>query len=71
MCVIQFKVLRVTVRLQGLWMWPDTNFHWCRHDTNKLWSHKPGQTPVKDEDNDGKPITDPAKVGSRTRCCRS
>ena len=61
----------MTVRLQGLWMWPDTNFHWCRHDTNKLWSHKPGQTPVKDEDNDGKPITDPAKVGSRMRSCRT
>ncbi len=52
----------VTLCLQGLWIWPDTNFHWCRHDTNKLWSHKPGQTPIKDEDNNGQPITDPAKV---------
>lgn len=46
----------------GMWIWPNTNFHWCRHDTNKLWSHKPGQTPVMDVDNNGNPITNPAKV---------
>eukprot|EP00698_Gefionella_okellyi_P020679 TRINITY_DN6525_c0_g1_i1.p1 TRINITY_DN6525_c0_g1~~TRINITY_DN6525_c0_g1_i1.p1 ORF type:complete len:303 (-),score=52.06 TRINITY_DN6525_c0_g1_i1:31-939(-) len=48
----------------ALMIWPNTNFHWIRLDsnTNGRWSHKPGQTPVRNTDNNGKLITDPAKA---------
>jgi len=44
-------------------IWPDTNFHWIRFDSVPAgyWSHKPGQTPVRNVDNNGKKITDPSK----------
>ncbi|CAF3130608.1 unnamed protein product [Rotaria socialis] len=45
----------------ALLIWPDTNFHWIRMDANGYWSHKPGGTPVRNEDNRGLPITDPSK----------
>jgi len=47
----------------ALLIWPGTNFHWIRFDSNPagFWSHKPGGTPVRNVDNNGKPITDPSK----------
>jgi len=48
----------------SLHIWPNTNFHWLRKDTNMAthWSHKPGGTPVRDVDNNGNKITDPSKA---------
>jgi len=48
----------------SLHIWPSTNFHWLRKDTNipTHWSHKPGGTPVRDVDNNGNKITDPSKA---------
>jgi len=47
----------------ALLIWPNTNFHWIRFDSVPAgkWSHKAGGTPVKNVDNRGLPITDPAK----------
>jgi len=48
----------------SLHIWPNTNFHWLRKDTNipTHWSHKPGGTQVRDVDNNGNKITDPSKA---------
>ncbi|KAJ4458021.1 putative Insoluble matrix shell protein 1 [Paratrimastix pyriformis] len=48
----------------SLHIWPNTNFHWVRKDTNLAthWSHKPGGTPVREVDNNGHKITDPSKA---------
>lgn len=46
----------------SLHIWPETNFHWLRRDANGAWSHKPGGTAVRNLDNAGKAITDPAKA---------
>ena len=46
----------------SLHIWPNSNFHWLRMDANMLWSHKPGGSPVRNVDNKGKKITDPAKA---------
>jgi len=43
-------------------IWPQTNFHWIRMDASNYWSHKPGQTPVRDIDDNGNKITDPSKA---------
>jgi len=43
----------------ALFIWPDTNFHWIRRDSDVYWSHKPGGTPVRNTDNSGSVITDP------------
>jgi hypothetical protein len=43
----------------ALVIWPGTDYHWYRLDDTTQWSHKPGQTPVRDHDNSGRPITDP------------
>jgi hypothetical protein len=47
----------------ALLIWPQTNFHWIRFDSVPLgfWSHKPGQTPVRNVDGNGHKITDPSK----------
>jgi len=47
----------------ALLIWPDTNFHWIRFDSKPagFWSHKPGGTPVRNVDNNNKPIKDPSK----------
>jgi len=45
----------------ALLIWPNSNFHWVRLDSNGKWSHKPGGTEVKNTDNDGNLITDPSK----------
>jgi hypothetical protein len=46
----------------ALFIWPNTNFHWIRFDSvpKGFWSHKPGGTPVRNIDNNGKKITDPS-----------
>ena len=31
-------------------------------DANMKWSHKPGGSPVRNHDNDGKEITDPGQA---------
>jgi hypothetical protein len=38
-----------------------SDFHWLREDANKLWSHKPGKTAVRNTDNKGSKIKHPAK----------
>jgi hypothetical protein len=43
----------------ALVIWPGRDYHWYRQDKNGCWSHKPGQTPVVNTDNAGKPIRDP------------
>jgi hypothetical protein len=45
-----------------LLIWPGVDFHFARKDKNLYWSHKPGQTPVRDRDNSNKPILDPKKA---------
>jgi hypothetical protein len=44
----------------ALVIWPDTDFHWYRQDSNGLWTHKPGGTQATNLDNSGQPITNPA-----------
>uniref|UniRef100_A0A0G4GJH7 Uncharacterized protein n=1 Tax=Chromera velia CCMP2878 TaxID=1169474 RepID=A0A0G4GJH7_9ALVE len=48
--------------LVALFIWPGTNFHWARQDSNGLWSHKPGGTPVSNTDNTGKVIKDASQA---------
>lgn len=43
----------------ALVIWPGNDFHWYRLDANAQWSHKPGQTPVRNVDNSGAVITNP------------
>ncbi|MCE7929701.1 MAG: hypothetical protein DYG91_14580 [Chloroflexi bacterium CFX7] len=43
----------------ALVIWPGRDFHWYRLDAGGAWSHKPGQTPVRDTDNSGNRIGDP------------
>jgi len=43
----------------ALVIWPGTDYHWYRQDSVGCWSHKPGQTAVRNTDNAGQPITDP------------
>jgi len=40
------------------------DFHWARWDTSPAghWSHKPGQTPIKEVDSSGAKISDPARA---------
>lgn len=40
------------------------DFHWYRLDQGGLWSHKPGQTRAKQEDERGRVITDPRKAAT-------
>ena len=42
---------------------PDRDFHYYRQDTNGMWSHKPGATPVTNKDSAGNPIYDPDLAG--------
>ena len=46
----------------SLHIWPKTNFHWLRMDANLKWSHKPGGSRVRNVDNNGDAILDPAKA---------
>ena len=43
----------------ALVVWPGTDYHWYRQDKVGCWSHKPGQTAVRNVDNAGQPIADP------------
>ncbi len=43
----------------ALVVWPGRDYHWYRQDDNGCWSHKPGQTAVRNVDNSGTRITDP------------
>ncbi|XP_053400879.1 insoluble matrix shell protein 1-like [Mercenaria mercenaria] len=43
----------------ALAIWPDTDYHFYRLDSNMLWSHKPGKTMAKNTDNSGDLIVDP------------
>jgi hypothetical protein len=43
----------------ALVIWPGNDYHWYRQDKNGCWSHKPGQTAVRNVDNSGKTISDP------------
>jgi hypothetical protein len=43
----------------ALVIWPSQDYHWYRQDNVGCWSHKPGQTAVRNVDNAGQPITDP------------
>lgn len=47
----------------ALLIWPNTNFHWIRFDSDPagFWSHKPGGTAVRNVDDNHKKITDPSK----------
>jgi hypothetical protein len=38
---------------------PGVDYHWYRQDDNGLWSHKPGNTAVRNVDASGNPITNP------------
>lgn len=43
----------------ALVIWPGRDYHWYRQDNNGCWSHKPGQTHVRNTDNSGRSISDP------------
>lgn len=43
----------------ALVIWPGVDYHWYRQDNVGCWSHKPGQTAVRNTDNSGNRITDP------------
>lgn len=57
--------------LVALFIAPGIDFHWYRMGLNKLWSHKPGPSPVTNLDNAGALITDPrtADRGIYTQFC--
>jgi hypothetical protein len=44
----------------ALVIWPGVDYHWYRQDSGGCWSHKPGQTAVRDVDNSGNKIADPS-----------
>lgn len=56
------RALPPTGHYVSLHIWPDSNFHWLRMDANLLWSHKPGGSPVRNVDNNGAEIKDPAQA---------
>lgn len=43
----------------ALVIWPGNDYHWYRQDNVGCWSHKPGQTAVRNVDNAGHQISDP------------
>jgi len=48
----------------SLWSSP-WDYHWARRDSNGMWSHKPGMSPVKTVDNAGMPMKNPATASMR------
>ena len=56
------KTLPESGHYVSLHIWPDSNFHWLRMDADMTWSHKPGGSPVKNVDNNGAKIKDPAQA---------
>ena len=57
--------------LVGLFIAPGMDFHWFRLGRDRLWTHKPGPTPVTNKDNNGALINDPrtASRGMYTLFC--
>ena len=55
----------------ALVIWPGKDYHWYRQDKAGCWSHKPGNTPVRNVDNSGRAISDPrtADRGNYTVFC--
>lgn len=55
----------------ALVIWPGTDYHWYRQDSVGCWSHKPGQTNVRNVDNSGHRIADPRRAdrGPYTNFC--
>jgi hypothetical protein len=55
----------------ALVIWPNNDYHWYRQDKNGCWSHKPGETPVRNVDNSGNQIADPKTCnrGPYTQFC--
>ena len=49
----------------SLHMWEGESFHWLRMDNTTTWSQKDGDQPMKDSDNAGRPIVDPATADLR------
>jgi hypothetical protein len=49
----------------SLHMWEGESFHWLRMDNTTTWSQKDGYQPMKDTDNAGQPIVDPAAADLR------
>jgi len=45
----------------ALVVWPNQDYHWYRQDDVGCWSHKPGQTAVRNVDNSGNKISDPQR----------
>lgn len=43
-------------------IWPNTDFHFYRKDSNGMWSGKPGTTAATDLDNSGNTISDPSNA---------
>lgn len=44
----------------ALMVWNGEDYHWLRLDSNGFWSHKPGQTGIRNIDNSGSIIIDPS-----------
>jgi hypothetical protein len=42
------------------------DYHWYRQDSDGLWSHKPGTTPVRRTDASGSPVTNPETANRRS-----
>lgn len=57
--------------LVALVIWPGQDFHWYRKQKEGFWAHKPGSTAVRNVDNSGHVISDPAICdrGNYTQFC--
>ncbi len=64
--VDQYEVCPAGTYKVALVVAPGTDYHWYRQDSDGLWSHKPGTTPVLRTDNSGKLIIDP-QIADRGR----
>lgn len=55
----------------ALVIWPGTDYHWYRHQSDGFWGHKPGQTAARNYDNSGNIIYSPetANRGGYTDFC--
>lgn len=55
----------------ALVIWPGTDYHWYRHQSDGFWGHKPGQTAARNYDNSNNIIYDPqtADRGGYTDFC--
>lgn len=55
----------------ALVIWPNTDYHWYRRQSDGFWGHKPGQTAARNYDNSNNIIYDPqtANRGGYTSFC--